>query len=232
MGLRFIVLSATIALIAGCASAPRQSDFLGDLSAFKKAQNGRDAVYWVKPGFTAQQATEYTAVIVEPVTLSLSPTSEHKGIRADEAVALSQYFRDALVSALQDRYPVKHESAPHVLRIRPAITNIHRNKPITPLEFTPVGLALKGVETVTGMPSARDLLLGPSPFNEASIEMEFSDSVSGQRLVAFEDTRKAQRFDDGKQKDVTWGRIKELLDEWAADVRRVMDHPHVPDGRA
>ena len=33
---------------------------------------------------------------------------------------------------------------------------------------------------------------------------------------------------DNKGKDATWGEIKALLDEWAADVRRVMEHPHVP----
>jgi hypothetical protein len=231
MGFRFVVLSVVTAVITGCAGAPTHSDFLGDMSAFKKAPNGRDAVYWVKPGLTGAAVSEYTAVIIEPVSLTLSPTSEHKGIRADEAMALCVYFREALVTALQDRYPVVDKSGPHVLRIRPAIAQLHRDKPISPLEFTPVGLALTGVEAVTGMPSPKEMLLGPSPFNEASVEMAFSDSASGDRLVAFKDTRKARR-EFGKSRDATWGEVKELLDEWASDVRRVMDHPHMPGGRA
>ena len=60
--------------------------------------------------------------------------------------------------------------------------------------------------------------------------MEFLDSATGERLVAFKDTRKAKRG-NGESKDVTWGEVKDLLDEWAADVRRVMDHPHVLGGR-
>ena len=112
------------------------------------------------------------------------------------------------------------------MRIRPAITDLHRDKPISPLEFTPVGLALKGVETVTGMPSPKELLFGPSPFNEASVEMEFVDSSTNHRLVAFKDTRKGSKSKPGA--DATWGEIKELLDEWARDVRRKLDDPRKP----
>jgi hypothetical protein len=219
--------SLTLALLAGCASAPQHSDFLGDMSGFKQARNGRDAVYWVKPGLTRDQVLSYKTVIIEPVTIALSPTSEHKGIRADEAVALAQYYRTALVNALQGDYAITATSGPHVLRIRPAITDIHRYKPISPLEFTPVGLALTGVEAVTGMPSPKEMLLGPSPFNEASVEMEFTDSTTGERLVAFKDTRKAKRVEN-KPVDVTWGKIKELLDEWASDVKRGMEDPRQP----
>jgi hypothetical protein len=227
MRVRSIVLSLALAMMAGCGGVPKRSDFLGDMSTFKKVPSGRDAVYYVRPGLTPTDVLSYKEVIIEPVSVILSPSSEHKGMRADEVVAVAQYYREALVTALKDRYPVTATSAPHVLRIRPAITDIHRDKPISPLEFTPVGLALKGVETVTGMPSPRELLLGPSPFNEASIEVDFTDSKSGERLVAFKDTRKAKR-EDNKSKDATWGEVKALLDEWAADVRRVMEHPHVP----
>ena len=227
MRLASILMSLTCALLAACAAAPQHSDFLGDMNGFKKTHNGRDAVYWVKPGLTREQVLSYKTVIIEPVTIALSPTSEHKGIRADEAMALAQYYRSALVNALQSDYAITTTSGPHVLRIRPAITDIHRYKPISPLEFTPVGLALTGVEAVTGMPSPKEMLLGPSPFNEASVEMEFTDSTTGERLVAFKDTRKAKRLEN-KPVDVTWGKIKELLDEWANDVKRGMEDPRQP----
>lgn len=227
MRIRSILVSSTLALLAGCAAAPQHSEFLGDMTGFKKAHNGRDAVYWVKPGLTRGEVLSYKTVIIEPVTIALSRTSEHKGIRADEAVALAQYYRSALVTALQEHYTITATSAPHVLRIRPAITDIHRYKPISPLEFTPVGLALTGVEAVTGMPSPKEMLFGPSPFNQASVEMEFTESTTGERLVAFKDTRKAKR-EENKPVDVTWGKIKELLDEWASDVRRVMEDPRPP----
>jgi hypothetical protein len=222
-----LVSMLVLTVLAGCAATPRHSDFLGDLSGFQRMQNGRDTIYWIAPGLTRPQVESYRAVIVEPVSLSLSENSEHKGIRADEGMALAGYFRNALVDALQDRYTVVSQAGPNVLRIRPAITDIHRNKPITPMEFTPVGLALKGVETVTGMPSPRELLLGPSPFNQASVEMEFLDATSGQRLAAFRDTRKA-KGDDASKKDVTWGQVKETLDGWARDVRRTLDDPRKP----
>lgn len=227
MTARLLTVLVAAALLAGCAAAPRHSDFLGDLSGFQRMQNGRDTIYWIAPGLTRAQVESYRAVIIEPVSLSLSESSEHKGIRADEGMALAGYFRSALVEALQDRYTVVSQAGPNVLRIRPAITDIHRNKPITPMEFTPVGLALKGVETVTGMPSPRELLLGPSPFNQASVEMEFLDATSGQRLVAFRDTRKA-KGDEASKKDVTWGQVKETLDGWARDVRRTLDDPRKP----
>ncbi len=229
MSLRVVVVTFAVALITGCASTPKHSDFLGDMRGFEKAQNGRDAVYWVKPGLTREDVLSYQSVIIEPVSILLSPSSEHSGIRSDEVVAISEYYREALVKALEPRYPVVTASGPHVLRIRPAITDIHRNKPISPLEFTPVGLALKGVETVTGMPSPREMLFGPSPFNEASVEMEFLDSKSNQRLVAFRDTRKGAKRDGGKGEDATWGEIKDLLDQWAADVRRILENPRKPD---
>src|SRR5689334_193763 len=211
MTFRLLATSLLTALLAGCAGTPKHSDFLGDLSGFEKVPN-RNAVYWVAPGVTRDQIESYRAVIIEPVTLALSPTSEHKAIRADEAVAIAGYFHNALVNALQDKYRVVERSGPQVLRIRPAITDLHRDKPISPLEFTPVGLALKGVETVTGMPSPKELLFGPSPFNEGSVEMEFVDSGTNHRLAAFKDTRKGSKAKKGE--NATWGEIKELLDEW------------------
>ena len=69
MRVRSIVLGLALAMMAGGGGVPKRSDFLGDMSTFKKVPIGRDAVYYVRPGLTLTEVPSYKELIIESVSV-------------------------------------------------------------------------------------------------------------------------------------------------------------------
>jgi hypothetical protein len=126
---------------------------------------------------------------------------------------LTDYYQNALFTAVKGGYEVVDQPGPGVLRVRVAITQLKPSNPTanTLSTIVPVGMVVSGA---TKAVSGDNLGTG-----EASTEIEVLDSVSGERLAAAVDRRQGGKgVFRGK-----WEDTKEAFDFWAKRFRERLD---------
>src|SRR5574340_1559388 len=89
MMIRFLLATAVLALSLHPACAG-DSAFIDNLPALTPDPDRTGAMMWQKPGV---DRAAYTRVMVEPLTIFISPDSEYQGLDADEFKALADTFR-------------------------------------------------------------------------------------------------------------------------------------------
>ena len=213
-----IVVFISFSLIAsmGCRSKVKQSGFLENYPTFEKGPRGGADLLYLKQGV---DFGTYDKIMMDQVVFYFSKDSNYKGINSDELNKLSDAFHKAMVKELQDAYPFVQESGPGVLRIRPAITGVKASKPVlnTISTVMPVGLALSIVKKgVTGT----HMNVG-----EASMETEFLDSQTNDRVAVAIDKRSAAKYKvvKGMRK---WGHAEDAFNYWAKRLRKFLDEAH------
>ena len=126
-------------------------------------------------------------------------------------------FRETIVSALEPTYPVVSKPGPHVLWLRIAITNVYvKKKKKSLLSFTPIGLAVTGVQALAG----KNISLV-----DATIEVEMLDSQSNERLGVLIDKQSASA-EKKKKKKTSWEEVEKTLKFYAERFRSRMDAEH------
>jgi len=169
------------------------SEFIENLPQLTPDPDRAGAMIWQKPDV---DRASYTRVMIEPITLFISPESEYKGLNADELKALADKFREVLTKSLEPEIPVVNQSGAGVLYVRAALTNVKvAKKKRGLLGYTPVGFV---VSTATGP----TILL-----KDAALEIETLDSVSGERLGVLVD--KAPKTAEAK--DLSWDSIEKTF---------------------
>lgn len=217
--MRFVAKGLVIILagfvLTGCAGAPQaqHSGFLKNYPPFQPGpSDGVDQVY-TKPGV---DLSKYRRVMLDEVQFYLKKDAAYQGIQADELTELTATFHRAVFEALGTAYPVVSEPGADVLRIRLAITDIELSNPAMSGMTTvmPVGLAISTVKKgVTGSHTG---------VGGASMEAEFLDSMTNERLVAGIDT-----FSGSKISGLTrLGATKEAFEFWAKRLRVTLDKVH------
>jgi hypothetical protein len=106
-----------------------------------------------------------------------------------------------------------------VLRIRPAITEITQSRPLlnTITALMPIGIGITFIKKgITGTHSF---------VGTASLEAEFLDSQTNERLAAFIDTKGAEKYKLVKG-FYKWGHAKEAFKYWAGRLRKWLDKQH------
>ncbi|HSH06695.1 MAG TPA: DUF3313 domain-containing protein [Burkholderiales bacterium] len=204
--------------------------FLSDYSNIKAdGDNGRIYRYRA-PGI---DAARYKKLMIERIRVWLKPGTEDRGIDPAELKELVDYFHKTIVEKVQDAYPVVEEAGPDVLRVRLAVTDIVPNK----VEATVVSLVVPYLWMGEAGAGAAKGEAGSTPFvGEATIELEALDSVSGEQVAAYIETRVGKKYvwTEGVQKGVdsylkaysTWAYTKQSMDGWAALVRTRLDAVH------
>jgi hypothetical protein len=212
-------------LLNACASAPKSdTGFIKDELDFRAADGRENAYVWVNPSLTPADAERYHKLMLDPIAVWYSPDSPYKGIHPEELKVLTDYLHRALVVELSDQLPLTDQPGDDVLRLRVAITDLMREHPTQILTQRPGGLALSGIRAKLGptVMSQQELLDTSSFFLAGSLEAELLDSITGERLGAFVESRAAQEGSTGT-KPVTWGRVRGVLDEWAMAIRKQLD---------
>lgn len=191
----------TLALLGGCAAAPPEvTGFLADGWQLRPDKYGNAGPLWAeKPGF---DWARYRRVQLDPVLVYYHPRAGSKAIQPDELKKLAEYFREAVVSELADTYPVTSESGPDVLRVRAAITDV-----------VPANPALNVATTLVAFV--------PMDLGGATIEAEFIDSVTGERLAAMAE-RKKGRPTDLKGGFTELGHARGAMHQWAVELKQAL----------
>jgi hypothetical protein len=191
---------------------PAVSGFLEPYPEFKKGEKDFDLV-WFREG---ADFSTYDKIMVDPVVFFFKDDAKYKGIHADELKKLSDAFNKAFTEALGDSSKLVDKPGPGVLRIRAALTEINPNKPA-------VGAAMA---IVPGGSVAYAVL--PEKYNNigsATIEVEFLDSQTNERLAAGIDHKA------GKKRDLlsgmeTWGHVEKIFKLWSKEFRTWFDAQH------
>lgn len=202
-------------MLVGCASTPKEtpSGFLQNYPQFQPGpSDGVDQLY-TKPGM---DLSKYRRIMVDEAQFYLKKSAAEQGIQASELKELSDTFHRAIFEALGNVYPLVTEPGADVLRIRLAVTNIETSNPAMSGITTvlPVGLAISvAKKATTGSYTG---------VGGASMEVEFLDSMTNERLAAAIDT-----FDGSKMSGFSkLGATKEAFAFWAKRLRVTLDKAH------
>ena len=219
---RVVVCLSLLAAAATTASAtkdkqkkaPPTSGFLGDYSELTPHPDKKlMLVYRKRAGVLAG----YNRFLVDPVLVYFHEEARGVAVDPGELAELAGFLRDAVIEALSEdgAYAVVEEPGPGVVRLRAAITDVVPVDPKKNIGATAVGMA-------TGV----GLLLPRVDLGRTSIEAEFLDAETGERLVAVVAEKKGNRF-GGKVKGAkTWGDVKAAFKKWSKDLRKRLDQVH------
>ncbi len=207
MILMAITIVALFGMFMGCAAQKQSySGFLKDYPPFEKGQKGIDQRY-LKPGV---DFSRYNKIMMDEVIFFFRQDADYKGIHPDEINELSREFHIAFVEVLGDR--LTDEPGPDVVRMRLAVTDLETSSPVSGTMTTviPVGLAVNLVKKGT---TGEYIGVG-----SASMEAEFLDSVSNERVAVVIDNAPGGKFDLGKL-----SAAKSAFTFWAERLKAFMD---------
>lgn len=199
----------------GCAAAPKDAPtgFLKEYPQFQPGPaEGIDQIY-TKPGMDLKK---YQRVMLDEAQFYLKKDAASHGLQASELKELSDTFHRAVFEALGTAYPLVTEAGPDVLRIRLAVTNVETSNPAMSGITTvlPIGLAVSVAKKATTG--------GHTGVGGASMEVEFLDSTTNERLAAGVDT-----FNGSKMSGFSkLGATKEAFEFWAKRLRVTLDNAH------
>ena len=206
-----VVVGLAFMLCAGCASTPKESGFLNGY--YKDLQPGpKDGAKerWMKPGV---DFAKYNKLMVDSVVFYYAENSEDKGIDPEQMRELSDAFNLELVNALKDKYPIVADPGPDVVRLRIALTDVKKSKPVLSAvtSVVPVGLAISLVKKGTAGSWTGS--------GATSAEMEALDSMTSEVILVARDEQTAgftERFSK-------LGSAKDAFKFWAERIRKFMD---------
>lgn len=168
--LQFLVAFGILALSFQAVFAAG-SDFIEDIPDLMQDPDRAGAMIWEKHGF---DRSKYTRVMIEPITIFISPDSKYKGMNANDLKALAFGFHESFTNALEPEVAVINTKGEGVLYVRSAITNVKlAKKKRGLLGYTPVGF----IATAAADAAGKRISL-----KDAVLEIEVLDSVSGERL--------------------------------------------------
>ena len=192
---RLLLGGACALLLTACAHSEQAggygkaepSGFLKDYSKLHKAANDTEATLAY---FTPDKAKfkSYTKILLEPVQVWRGEDSDAKGLDQEDAEYLSQFLWSRLDEELGKYYRITKSPGPGVMRMRVAITEAGKGIPIldnltaaypTTLLMSKAKKAISGTESLVG---------------KASIEMEATDSQTGELLAAGVDRRGGGKY--------------------------------------
>ena len=226
----------TLVLLAGCSQAPKttattetttttrpialkklpanapNAGFLKSYSDLKpNATLSGEAMSFVNSD-KMKNLHRYVAIIVDPVDVYVATNADDSLIPSRARESVSNYFRYALVNAVQDAFPVVDTPGPLVLRLRSAIVGVDTGGEVAPME------------------SAGESLKRAIVLEKVGIEMELVDSDTGEQIAAVVDKEKlgsgAQVGSVNFSREQRAAEARAAFDEWAARVRIFLDAEH------
>ncbi|MBZ5589378.1 MAG: DUF3313 domain-containing protein [Acidobacteriia bacterium] len=201
-----------LALLAGAPLVFAGEQFSGFLDNYPEMSPDPDrpgAVEWTKPGVDRSQ---YTKVMLEPLSIIVDPQSEYKGLSSSDVQALADGFRDAVVATLEPEIPVVQVAGSGVLYMRAALTGVELKKQKRGiLGYTPVGFVVTAVKDAVGKRIS---------LQKAALEIEVLDSQTGERVGVIIDRDLSEK--GGSKHELSWKSIQDTLNFYATRFKARM----------
>ena len=208
-----LTIAALVGTFMGCATQQKQgpSGFLGEYPVFEAGAEGVDKRY-LKEGV---DFSKYNKVMMDEVVFYFKSGADYKGIQPSEIQELNEEFNKAFIEKLGGAYPLTDSPGPDVMRVRVAITNLEPSSPVSGTMSTviPIGLAASLIKKGT---TGEYLGIG-----SATMEAEFLDSMSNERIAAAIDKAPGGKFDVGKLSPA-----KSAFRFWAKRLKIFLDEAH------
>lgn len=218
-----ILTSMLVTFTAGAAQKPEFSGFLEDYSGFEQSPKVPSAWRRIKPGATPADFKKYNEIMLDPIQVWVHDKARYKGVDPDQLNVMTDYFRDAIIKAMEPDYAVVGNPDDDVLRVSIAITGVIPVEPKrSPLGYVPIAFVLSTAKQAADSAGGREAVE-----LEASMEAAFHDSVTGERVFAVVDRHRGDDMMVEKgQDDLGWEGTRAALDFWAAELRKRFDEIH------
>jgi hypothetical protein len=200
-----LLICSVLFLLMSCISkAPNQTGFLDSYGSLEPDPDAEGVFYYRNPKITVQEITEqYTEFIIDPVVIYFHEDTIGRAVNPDDLKLLTDFVKTELTTALKDGYSIVEVPGPNVIRIRTALTNVLPSKPR--MAFHPAATAFS--------------------LSNASIEAEFLDSKTNERLVAVMDTR-LHKTSVNMQNRTMKEHAMSVIKEWARFLRERLDEAY------
>ena len=133
--------------------------------------------------------------MIDSVVFYYAPDSEDKGIDGEQMKELTDAFNTELVNVLKDTYPIVAEPGPDVARIKIALTNVKKSRPVISVvsSVVPAGIGISIIK--------RGVAGSWSGSGATSAEFMGLDSMTNDVIVVGEDEQTAGYFDRFSRRD-------------------------------
>jgi len=187
----------------------QKTGFLSDYSQLKPGGDDRAALYYIKPGVDLKP---YNKLMFERFVVLLSDSAEYREIDPAMLKELTDYYQNAVFTAVKDGYEIVDQPGPGVLRVRVAITQL---KPSNP---TPIPCQ-RSSRSVWWLPERPRRPVVTTSYWRGRHGIRDARFRHGERLAAAVDKRQGGKgVFRGK-----WEDTKEAFDTWAKRFRLRLD---------
>ena len=171
------VLVFSVLLVGSSTLRAEESGFLPDYEGlnFLPGEYGGKATQ--VPGVTEKLAS-FNKIMIDQPEIFVAADSAYKGMKPDDARAIAEALREALIANTKDKERLVEEPGADVLYLRIAISDIHlKKKKRRLLSYTPVGIVAHTAKSVVTSDLMKKIdLVG------ATVEMETVHSVTGENF--------------------------------------------------
>ena len=208
---------------AGLASG-QDIGFLTDYSLLETRKADFANRVYIIPDVT-ERLRDYNAILVDQPEIFIAADSKYKGAKPDQLKLLADTARLATMERLEGSgYTIADGPGPGVLYMHWAIANLYlKKKKRSILSYTPVGMVVH----TTKQAAIRDLWK-KIDIVELGLEIELTDSVSGEVLVAAT-SKHGMRKGRGQKEDlVTWEELDAMFRTVGERARCNLDNAKRP----
>jgi hypothetical protein len=193
----------------GAVAQEQDSGFLRDYTRLVETQesDGTTTRAWVSSKFTPDN---YNALLWDPAVFYPEPRPTEQ-VSAETLQRILAYANDLAKRTLSERFNVVDQAGLGVVRIRGAFTTVGaKGEGLKPYQYIPIALV-----ATMAMRAAK----GAPPRSAIVVEVEATDSVTGELMAARVRFRTGERLTRVGEKDVvTLESLKPLLDNLAGRV--------------
>jgi len=221
---KFLILA--IGLCVAATAYGDDVDFLTDYSMLDDREGDVVSRIYLVPNYT-QRLADYDAVLVDQPEIFIADDSKYKGAKGDQLKALADVARLATIERLEaGGFAVADEPGPDVLYLRWAIVDLYlKKKKRGILSYTPVGFVVHATKSA----AVKDLWK-KIDIVELGIEIEISDTVSGEIIGAATSRQQGRRKAKGEDRDlVTWQELDALFSTIGERVRCNLSNARRPE---
>lgn len=211
--LHYVMFTLMIFLSMGCAKKQIVTKSLIPDGSVLSRTSSTGALVWIKPAF---DPSLYDQLMIDSIELAIpDKTIRDSGIPLAEYQSLVVHFEQEIRAAMAERYAVVDLPGPRIVRMRAAITDVDPSSPVlySLTLLNPVGLVLSyGSRALNGQHSF---------VGGASVEMVFSDSMTGEVIAMIKDRKSGDKFDTAALSRL--GQARNILRDWAVWLRDQAD---------
>ncbi|MGI9233991.1 MAG: DUF3313 domain-containing protein [Woeseiaceae bacterium] len=204
----------------------QNNDFLSDYSLLESFGGKFVSHRYYDPNLV-QRMADYTSVLVDQPEIFIAADSKYKGAKGDQLKALADVARLSTIERLEaGGFTIATEPGPNVLYMRWAITDLYlQKKKRGLLSYTPIGMVVHATKSA----AVRDLWK-KIDITELSMEIEFSDLVTGEILGAAITARQGLRKAKGQKAEVvSWQALDALFETVGERLACVLSNARVPE---